>query len=270
MKKQYQLCNVLILLVISAACVLGQTSDSAFQQKTKSSRLKPVSESELLQRQQLSIAQTNPKDTATYKKPLRKKRNVAIQKELANQTALSLNSETIETKPQEVKPQEEMVNKAESRVSPFLLLGIVFVLAVINVLAVMLYLQWKKTRMQKPLQNKLTIPKNVEKLRNSESEETSTANNFHHLAEYRLHDEAEMDSTIEENERPPSEVELAQALRQLKSKYQAMELGKVVLKKTGKKQKPEVAKKLGTGIGEIELATRLEQMKKIQSKREKV
>jgi hypothetical protein len=270
MKKQYRIFIVLAMLTLGAVYAVGQTNDSMFQQRKKSSRLKAVSETELLQRQQLSLAQSNKMDSASYKKPLRKKQNAAIQKELANQIAMSLDSETIETKPQEVKNQEETVKKAEESVSPFLLLGIVFVLAVLNALTVMWYLQWKKTRMPKSRQNKFTIPKNVEKMQSAGSEGIAVENNFHHLAEYRLHDEAELDSTIEENERPPSEVELAQALRELKSKYQAKELEKVAQKKTGRKQKPEVAKKLGTGIGEIELATRLEQMKKIQSKREKV
>lgn len=143
--------------------------------------------------------------------------------------------------------------------SPLLLLLVIASVALVNGVSVWWYLRRKRK-----LSRRECEPRPVENRQisnDSQQSENSVEEKIHHVADSHLqseeqeaHEEAE---SVLDMERPSSERELEKSLRQMKYKHQASVVLKVAQKKMSKVQMSKTAKKLGTGIGELELATRL-------------
>lgn len=243
-----------VFLFLFASSLVAQSTESISQHPKRSSRLIPISETEMLQQKQPKKHQTlgAQKTQVLSEKASQKNENASMVNQSASETPKNTVLKT-ETQPSESSSNHFMV-----------FFVVVVAVAFVNIAGAVWYFKYWKTLRTIPKPPISVIPEKAEK--SAIATETMEQKN-NHLAEYRLQSEIQEETVEVPEKRLSGEIELAQALRELKSKYQAKELETAAKTKTGKKRTPKVAKKIGTGIGEVELANRLEQMKKKHSVR---
>lgn len=243
---------VCIFFFLGTEVLMAQNESLSVQ---RSSRLKPISELEILQKQQ----RKNQRRVENLRIPIAAGSKAHTTK-FSHSAGNTSDDVVADPTPHLQNATFPETDPAHGTLSLFVLIALG--VAVANAAGAVWYFKYRKSLRKIPKPAITVIPEKP--IRKEESiPEMEKKNN--HVAEYSLQEEQEMETENSEK-RLSSEVELVEALRELKSKYQAKELEKVAKKKPTKKHTPKEAKKLGTGIGEVELARRLEQMRKKHSK----
>jgi len=205
--------------------------------------------------------QPPPADNSVPPVPAKKHKRSSLRKNTDAKPVLSF----IPAPETNVQPAAPAENRAEMQDARLTLLGFAFAIAVLGTAGV-LYLV---VRFRRPLKQ-VRAPKRPQpaaETRKSTIElpEPVAANSLQ-LAKNRPIHQPEFTERDEETPKHRGEVELALALQELKSKHQFKGLSKQAQKPVSAKKRLGQAKKLGTGIGELDLAIRLEKMNKIEEK----
>ncbi len=259
--------NILLLFILCIASVSFIYSQNNETNKPKrSSNLKPVTETEYFIRQQNLRQTTESQHTAPRQEMTKRiQQTTPLQQE---QKTVDVHQQMQETESNTlhqpvIQKSEIHNNRSDDKASVFILA--VLIVAILNFIGFYLYKKWKEFNQLQSKPKTLIIPP---KTTVPDIYPIEVENKINQVADDSLQDRLEAEETVITETQPTGEAELALALRELKSKYQVQEIEKIVKKRSSKKQTPKEAKKLGTGIGEIELANRLEQMKRTYQKKE--